>query len=79
MAFMPRAHSLFRGQTLPGCLGLQIRSVELALDHTPIPNPQPEPGRLEAPGRWEGVWGGCLDQPRGLPRILPPLATSSVT
>lgn len=70
--------SLFCRQTLPGCLGLRIRSVELALGHTPIPNPQPEAGRLEGPGRWRGAWGGHLDRPRGLPHILPPPATSSV-
>lgn len=62
------------------CLSLQIRSVELALDHTSMSNPPPEAGRLGSSrrvrrglGRWsgpaKGVWA---------PHILTHLPASSL-
>lgn len=59
-----------------GCLSLQVGRAELALDHSPMPNPPPEAGSSRRVGR-------DLEKPSGpakawAPHILTHLPSSSV-
>lgn len=67
-----------RTDPLPtGCLSLQVGSVGLALDHTPMPNPPPEAGSSGRVGRDLRRLSGPAKA--RTPPILTHLPTSSVT